>query len=106
MKDLTPKTTELINTMYDETGHIGPHNCPERWVKKCRELEEEANQYRTALRFIAAWGGKQHETECGTISCNGSWCAEQARSSLPDEDWVSLSNKQTCNQGEMPNNHK
>jgi hypothetical protein len=37
----TPKTDEMINALHDETRHVGPHNCPERWVRLCRELERE-----------------------------------------------------------------
>jgi hypothetical protein len=41
-----------------------------------------AEQAEAALAFIAANGGTKHETECGTISCNGSWCAEQALAAM------------------------
>jgi hypothetical protein len=41
-----------------------------------------AEKAEAALAFIAENGGTTHETECGTISCNGSWCAEQARAAL------------------------
>lgn len=42
----TPKTDALINALYKETGHVGQHNCPERWVTLCRELETELMAYR------------------------------------------------------------
>lgn len=35
-----------------------------------------------ALAFIASNGGTTHETECGPIACNGSWCAQQARAAI------------------------
>ena len=41
-----------------------------------------AEKAEAALAFIAENGGTKHETECGTISCNGSWCAEQARAAI------------------------
>jgi hypothetical protein len=41
-----------------------------------------AEKAEAALAFIAENGGTTHETECGTISCNGSWCAEQARAAI------------------------
>jgi hypothetical protein len=41
-----------------------------------------AERAEAALAFIAENGGTTHETECGTISCNGSWCAEQARAAI------------------------
>ena len=54
-----------------------------RFVEQVMEaLDEDRNRWRAALVFIAEHGGHNHETECGTIACNGSWCAEQARASL------------------------
>jgi len=40
MTTKTPKSDALLNALYNETGHVGQHNCPERWVKLCREIEE------------------------------------------------------------------
>jgi uncharacterized small protein (DUF1192 family) len=57
--------------------------------QNCDDLREErdeaiarAEKAEAALAFIAQNGGTKHETECGTISCNGSWCAEQARAAI------------------------
>lgn len=41
-----------------------------------------AERAEAALAFIAANGGTTHETECGPIACNGSWCAQQARAAI------------------------
>jgi len=41
-----------------------------------------AEKAEAALAFIAENGGTTHETECGTIACNGLWCAEQARAAM------------------------
>jgi hypothetical protein len=41
-----------------------------------------AEKAEAALKFISDNGGTKHETECGTISCNGLWCAEQARAAM------------------------
>jgi hypothetical protein len=58
-------------------------------INHCQDIEailnEETNcaeKAEAALAFIAEHGGKPHETECGTINCNGLWCAEQARCAL------------------------
>lgn len=42
----------------------------------------ERDKAEAALAFIASNGGTTHETECGPISCNGSWCAQQARAAI------------------------
>ena len=57
MKLETPKTHALINALFDETGHVGPHNCPEPWVNLCRELEKENALYRAANEDVKriAW---------------------------------------------------
>jgi hypothetical protein len=47
-----------------------------------KALEREHAEMKKALEFIAENGGTTHETECGTITCTGSWCSEQARSAL------------------------
>lgn len=47
-----------------------------------KALKKEHAQMRQALEFIAETGGTTHETECGTITCTGSWCGEQARAAL------------------------
>jgi hypothetical protein len=43
---------------------------------------DERDKALESLAFIAEWGGKIHETECGDIRCDGDWCAEQARSAI------------------------
>jgi hypothetical protein len=54
------------------------------WVAAnfARELERERDKALESLAFVAEWGGKTHETECGDIRCDGDWCAEQARSAV------------------------
>jgi hypothetical protein len=47
----------------------------------------EIARLRDALRFIAEFGGNAHETELGTINCDGAWCADQARAALPLEEF-------------------
>jgi hypothetical protein len=54
----------------------------ERWELAFQEQYARAEKAEAALAFIAQNGGTKHETECGTISCNGSWCAEQARAAI------------------------
>jgi hypothetical protein len=49
----TPKTDEMINALHDETRHVGPHNCPERWVRLCRELELENARLRVTPQRLA-----------------------------------------------------
>ena len=44
--------------------------------------KQRAERAEASLAFIAKNGGTTHETECGPIACNGSWCAEQARAAL------------------------
>jgi hypothetical protein len=61
MKSKTPKSDALINALYNETGHVGPHNCPERWVKLCRELEEENALYRAANEQLKQIAGERDE---------------------------------------------
>ena len=47
-----------------------------------RKLIARATRYREALELIAKYGGK---TECEDgVACTGSWCAEQARTVLPE----------------------
>jgi hypothetical protein len=50
----TPRTTELLSALHDETRHVGQHNCPDRWVRLCRELERENARLREALEREAA----------------------------------------------------
>jgi chromosome segregation ATPase len=49
---------------------------------KYEQLRLKNAELQAALAFIAENGGTTHETECGTISCNGLWCAEQARAAI------------------------
>jgi hypothetical protein len=49
---------------------------------KYEQLRLKNAELQAALAFIAENGGTKHETECGTISCNGLWCAEQARAAI------------------------
>ncbi len=49
---------------------------------KYEQLRLKNAELQAALAFIAEHGGTKHETECGTISCNGLWCAEQARAAM------------------------
>ena len=54
-----------------------------------------AEKAEAALAFIAENGGTTHETECGPIACNGSWCAEQARAAL-DFNPVAAASTRDC----------
>lgn len=49
-------------------------------------LRKELEQRNTSLKFIATFGGKHIDG----VSCNGSWAAEQARCSLPQEELESI----------------
>ena len=51
------------------------------WEQAAKD-HARAERAEAALAFIASNGGTTHETECGPISCNGSWCAEQARAAI------------------------
>jgi hypothetical protein len=51
-------------------------------VDSLKAWKARAEKAEAALAFIAENGGTTHETECGTISCNGLWCAEQARAAI------------------------
>lgn len=46
------------------------------------EMRQEIEDLRQSLRFIADEGGKVVETECGDITCDGNFCADQARTAL------------------------
>jgi chromosome segregation ATPase len=58
--------------------------CEDRnaWRARAERAEAEVETLREALAFIAKHGGISHDTEEGTIYCNGPWCAEQARAAL------------------------
>jgi len=53
--------------------------------ERMTEIVNRAEKAEAALAFIAENGGTKHETECGTINCNGLWCAEQARAAMKAE---------------------
>jgi hypothetical protein len=55
----TPKSDALINALYQETRHVGQHNCPERWVKLCREMERENARLREALTEMVSVADSQ-----------------------------------------------
>ena len=58
-------------------------------------VQARAERAEAALAFIAENGGTTHETECGPIACNGSWCAEQARAAL-DFNPVAAASTRDC----------
>lgn len=67
-----------------------------------RELIDRAIKYRagrhnavSALELIRDNGGKTTDCELG-ISCNGTWCAEQARRALEEIANTSLSGAETA----------
>jgi hypothetical protein len=62
--------------------HGGTILCSPQVGVAFNEMQARAERAEAALAFIAENGGTTHETECGTISCNGSWCAEQARAAM------------------------
>ena len=49
----TPESDALINRLFAETKHVGPHNCPENWVVLCRKLEMERDQWRGIAEELA-----------------------------------------------------
>ena len=51
-------------------------------VEFARKLERRLNRALESLRFIAGQGGKVLESEYGDISCDGSFCADQAQWAL------------------------
>lgn len=74
----TPETDGI--TFYATKDMMPPYNTvPSEFA---RRLERERDEALKSLNFIAEWGGKTHETECGDIRCDGEWCAEQARSAI------------------------
>lgn len=56
--------------------------CSPQVAVKYNDAIARAERAEAALAFIAANGGTTHETECGPIACNGSWCAQQARAAI------------------------
>jgi hypothetical protein len=63
-----------LHTVIDNAGYPSG--------KDYAAMTARAEKAEAALAFIAQTGGTKHETECGTISCNGLWCAEQARAAI------------------------
>lgn len=67
----------------DEVERLTKQNRDEEsWWKEKHDYKARAERAEAALAFIASNGGTTHETECGPIACNGSWCAEQARAAI------------------------
>lgn len=52
-----------MNELFDQTGHIAEHNCPERWVKLCRKLETQNGRLRSALAQLVDWNCAANEYE-------------------------------------------
>jgi hypothetical protein len=72
---------ERLNDCCDELHYI-IDNAGYPSGKDYADMTARAEKAEAALAFIAENGGTTHETECGTISCNGLWCAEQARAAI------------------------
>lgn len=68
----------------------------DKWIDWCaksmfiiQEMMEENERYRAVLELIRNHGGKEmdeSDTDGVIISCNGSWCAEQADWALKGEE--------------------
>ena len=71
--------------MIDEPTYPNERDCEHGHLRrKCEicELERENKRLRAALELIADKGGTYCADEETAITCNGSWCAEQARRAL------------------------
>jgi len=74
---------------YTRAGLLHVLGIQEADVARVEELEEQvkaaqaaARELREALEHIKQYGGTTTDTECGPLSHNGGWCAEQARAVL------------------------
>lgn len=65
-----------IETLRDRAAALPP-------VERAAMLWDECMRLRSALNLIAANGGR-HNEEIG-LSCNGGWCADQARTALEEK---------------------
>jgi superfamily II DNA helicase RecQ len=80
-----PENVEAVHEMsrtHDVTISAFDLDRIEADAKRDREM---ASRLTEALRFISQNGGLEKCTELGILSCNGKWCAEQARSALYSE---------------------
>lgn len=50
----------------------------ETLLRTLEQYQKQEDEQRKTLELIASFGGKEQEG----LSCNGSWCAEQARTTL------------------------
>jgi len=80
-RDSLRAEVERLNDCCDELHYI-IDNAGYPSGKDYADMTARAEKAGAALAFIAENGGTTHETECGTIACNGSWCAEQARAAI------------------------
>jgi hypothetical protein len=76
--------TDIYKKLKTRCQYLSCESCS----RQRSEAAMEIARLRDALRFIAEFGGNAHETELGTINCDGAWCADQARAALPLEDLV------------------
>ena len=83
-RDQLRAEVERLNALGSWAHTCIHHTDAERkaWVACPCCANARAERAEAALAFIAANGGTTHETECGPIACNGSWCAQQARAAI------------------------
>ncbi len=75
----TPRTDAVVDEVAQTfDGPIDRGYAAHRYIAFAAELERELAEAREALNTIATYGG---QTLSG-LSCNGSWCAEQAARAL------------------------
>lgn len=78
--------TTQMQMYHEENPQLSPEDMLEMLTVdwNTRTTDAEIKRLRAALDFIATHGGSTPTSEL-PISCNGSWCAEQARRALEGE---------------------
>lgn len=56
------------------------------WLKGWNDQQDDIDMLRSALSHIVTYGG----TTCDGVSCNGSWCAEQARQAFANQRIITI----------------
>lgn len=73
-------SSPLMDDLHQHVSMMAPHQRDRRAGKLLIAATDEIERLRVALRVIADFAGTT-EGECG-VTCNASWCAEQARAAL------------------------
>jgi hypothetical protein len=75
---LREERNRLVQELSDMTAE---RDSEQRWANQYKQQRDEA---RSALELIADHGGTYCADEEMAMTCNGSWCAEQARRALEE----------------------